>query len=320
MYDVVGGTCSCLDHVLIPRDKYPVKNEKTFLESYTTVGGGVSANALTLLSRLGAKAAFFGLAGKDAAGESLRRELADFDVNVSGYTLREEMRTPHSFIIVDPQTGERSILAYQPSFPVKWYEEDKWEALCSPLPTIFLFDTHHISVKKKLGAWAKDHDVPVIWDIGTYKKGIEELFSFMDYFIAPDDFLRGYYQKKEISHEKELAELLRDLHDHGGFSFTAITVGAEGVYALLEDEVVHFPAMPLSRVVDTTGAGDMFHAGFVYGLLQDCQVEQSLAWGIVCAGVSCTYMGGRAENMCPEELKNAYNNFRIHTKRRRVIC
>lgn len=319
MFDVIGGTCSCMDHVLLPEEQYPPKDEKTFLESYVTVGGGVSANALVFLSHLGLSTAFWGLAGKDAAGDYLVEELSKYGVNTNYYIRKKEFKTPQSFIIVDPVSGSRTIMAYQPSLPVKERDILLWKDLISHRPKCCLLDTHHLPVKYRMAQLAKEMDIPMVWDVGTYKKGVEKLFPYMDYFIAPDDFLEGYFGQDKVISEKDICDYLRILARDGQFTLTVITSGEKGAYAWLNGEPVHFPALKIPRVLDTTGAGDIFHAGFVYGFLKGWDIEQSLEWAVVCAGLSCTYIGGRPAAICSEDIVRNYKAYIKNRKRRKVL-
>ncbi len=318
LYDVIGGTCSCLDHILLPGIQYPAKGQKAFLQGYKTIGGGVSANALVFLSRMGMETAFFGLAGKDAAGDYLTKEMNDLGIDTSGYMQKKDYKTPQSFIVIDPQTGERTIMAFQPPFPMKYWDLEEFQNLCTPSPACFLFDTHHIPLKLKMAQWGKDKGIPMVWDIGTYKKGLEELFPYMDYFIAPDDFLEGYFGVPGISGEKDIGHYIQSISREGQFILTVITAGDDGAYALLNDEVVHFPALKVPQIKDTTGAGDIFHAGFVYGLIQGWDIEHTLQWATVCAGLSCGYIGGRPVHMKLEMIEREYDKYTKNLQWRRV--
>jgi sugar/nucleoside kinase (ribokinase family) len=76
--------------------------------------------------------------------------------------------------------------------------------------------------------------------------------------------------------------------------FIAVTLGANGAMALAGDSCVRFPAFNV-HPIDTTGAGDIFHAAFIYGLLQNWSLEKIMTFANAAAGLNCTRLGARGD-------------------------
>ncbi|MYA76163.1 MAG: hypothetical protein F4Y17_00785 [Gemmatimonadetes bacterium] len=87
------------------------------------------------------------------------------------------------------------------------------------------------------------------------------------------------------------AEAAESLTGYGS-SVMVVTLGEEGSYTLAEGRSFHTPAFPV-EVVDTTGAGDVFHGAYTFGLLQDWSLEKTAVFSSAVAALSCTRLGGR---------------------------
>ncbi|MCZ6679310.1 MAG: PfkB family carbohydrate kinase [Candidatus Poribacteria bacterium] len=86
-----------------------------------------------------------------------------------------------------------------------------------------------------------------------------------------------------------------------GAKIAVVTLGERGCVAKWEKGIFAFPAFPVN-VIDTTGAGDAFHGGFIYGLLQDWPVEQTIRFASAVAALNCCNLGGRSGLPTVEEV------------------
>src|SRR5262249_26131962 len=108
----------------------------------------------------------------------------------------------------------------------------------------------------------------------------------IDFLISSSSF------PGRMTGEKDLHTALTNLQETYGCRFVAATLGAEGVLAWFQKRFLHVPAFPV-KAVDTTGAGDAFHGGFVYGLLAGFSVEETLRFAHAVAGLKCRAVGAR---------------------------
>ncbi len=133
---------------------------------------------------------------------------------------------------------------------------------------------------------AKAANVPVVVDAGSLREGMLDLARLSDYFLVSEHFstaLVGDGGPAKACHR--LADL--------GPRMVGVTLGPKGYVALREGEIIQRPAYPVNAV-DTTGCGDVFHAGFIYGLLQGWQESRSLDFAAWAASKVALKLGGRA--------------------------
>jgi sulfofructose kinase len=134
--------------------------------------------------------------------------------------------------------------------------------------------------------WARAAGIPVTADLDDTYPGVEELIENIDYLIVSRDF------PCRLMAEADLKTALRKMQLRYGCRLTAATLGPDGVLAW---DGAEFHARPAYRVpvVDTTGAGDIFHAGFIYGMLQGWSLERQLDFSCAAAAINCMADGAR---------------------------
>jgi sugar/nucleoside kinase (ribokinase family) len=134
--------------------------------------------------------------------------------------------------------------------------------------------------------WARAAGIPVVADLDELYPGVDELIENIDYLIVSRDF------PTRLTGERSLEQALRRIKDRYGCAVTAATLGMDGVLAW---DGSRFHLRPAYRVpvTDTTGAGDIFHAGFIYGLLQHWPLARQLDFACAAAALNCTAAGAR---------------------------
>lgn len=299
---VVGlGQCS-LDHLFIV-DSYPLLDTKKEVIEWTVAGGGPVATALVSLSRLGIDCNFYGVVGDDEASLKIIESLQLEGVDIKGLIKRPDSYSQVAFIVVERGSGKRTIFWKRPSArPLKPEE----------IPRDFLDETDFLLldglmleaslyVLKK----AKEKNIPVMLDAGKLREGMIELASICDYVVCSEEFakeLRGesnpFEPEKAIMHMKSL-----------GAKVITITLGERGSITASQDEVFHTPAFKVD-VVDTTGAGDVFHGGYIYGLLQGWDIKEVVRFASAFAALKCRQLGGRAGIPTLKEVTTFLNNYK----------
>ncbi|WP_433985124.1 PfkB family carbohydrate kinase [Tunturiibacter empetritectus] len=147
-------------------------------------------------------------------------------------------------------------------------------------------DGHDTAAATLAATWARAAGIPVIADLDELYPGVEELIENIDYLIVSRDFPR------RLTSEPNLEKALQQIQRRYGCTLVAATLGEEGVVAWDGKQLRHTPAYCVS-VVDTTGAGDIFHAGFIYGLLQNWPLSRQLDFACAAAALNCTAVGAR---------------------------
>lgn len=276
------GQCS-LDYIALV-DTYPeIDTKKEVLEWHEQCGGPV-ATALVALSRLGVRCRFSGVTGDDPEGEKIRQSLIDEGIDVRGLQRREDASSQVAFIAVEKGSARRTIFWKRPSGGAMRAEEAGWDLLheCDFLLLDGLMTEASLSAAEKAHA----RDIPVMLDAGSGRPGLLEMAERCDYLVASEEFARGngWDLSPGFLSGKKAALGLRTL---------TITLGGEGSITVSDGGVDRLPAFVV-EAVDTTGAGDVFHGGYIYGLLQRWNIRDTVLFASALAAMKCRKIGGRA--------------------------
>jgi sulfofructose kinase len=147
-------------------------------------------------------------------------------------------------------------------------------------------DGFETAAATQAASWARSAGIPVIADLDETYPGVEELIDNVDYLVVSRDF------PTRLTGDRNLEQALRAARKRFGCTVTAATLGADGVLAW-DGKRFYSCAAYRVPVVDTTGAGDIFHAGFIYGLLQDWPLDRQLDFACAAAALNCTCSGAR---------------------------
>lgn len=281
--DVFGlGQCS-LDYVGV-FDAYPSPDTKHEFREMVIEGGGPVATALVALSRWGLRCYFSGVIGDDAFGHSIRSTMVQEGVDASGLLVRKGESSQFAFIVAEPSTNRRTVFWRRPTGRPPSPEEIDTRRLArsKALHT----DGLCIEAAMHTATIARREGVRVVVDAGTLRDGMLELAALADAFVASETFARALVgDDGPLEACRRLAAL--------GPSLAGVTLGPRGYVALCEGEIITGPAHPVT-VLDTTGCGDVFHAGVTYGLLQGWDPKKTLNLANWAAAAVSTRPGGRA--------------------------
>jgi ribokinase len=281
-FDVVGlGQC-CIDYIA-QVESYPVPDAKCEFKKLMIQGGGPVATALVALSRWGLSCSFSGVCGDDPFGPEIRKSLEDEGVDTRGLLVREGHESQFAFIVAEPGVGRRTVFWRRPTGPPPRLEEMN----LGVLKAARAFHTDGLFIDASIAAAreAKRAGVPVVVDAGSLRDGMLELARSSDYFIASEKFAR------ELTERGDPVEACRKLAALGP-RVTGVTLGPKGHVASIDGRIIERSAVQVDAV-DTTGCGDIFHAGMTYGIVKGWDAERSLDFGAWAAARSSTRLGGR---------------------------
>jgi sulfofructose kinase len=284
-FDVTGFGTNAVDF-LIEVPWYPEFNSKVELIDYHQAAGGEVATTVAGLQRLGLRTRYVGRFGDDAAGEIGMNSLTGEGVDLSFAECIPGARTQIAFIVIDARNGERTVI---------WKRDGKLSYKAGEAPVECLADTRVLHVTPhdteaciRMAHAAKENRVIVSTDIDRTFDGILELLPLVDVLITSMDFpaaITGI-----TSHREALAEL----KGRFGCPVVGITLGDKGSLILGPEGLVECPAFGVpGGCRDTTGAGDSFRVGFLYGLLNGCTIEESSRMANGVAALKCRAVGAR---------------------------
>lgn len=261
----------------------PRIDTKQRLRAYARMPGGQVPTALVALQRWGLRTAYVGPFGDDEGGRRQRAALAAEGIDLSGTRRRIGVATQTSVILVDAVSGERTVLWTRPDALALRPEELDRATLAAG--RALLLDADDIETAILAGTWAKDAGALVMIDVDEPGSRTDTLLALTDVAIVSDHFARRHTGRTD------LRAALRAMTARGP-ALAVATLGAGGAVACVERDIVFVPAFRLP-VVDSTSAGDLFHAGCLYGLLQGWEVERALRFASAAAALACGVLGGR---------------------------
>ena len=293
-FDVVGFGTNAVDF-LIQVPAYPEFNSKVKLDSYTQAAGGEVATTMAGLQRLGLKTSYIGRFGDDSAGDIGFDSLKSEGVDLRFAERVPDCRTQIAFIVIDVRNGERTVI---------WDRDAKLAYAAEDAPVSALDDAkvlhltpHDTEACIRLARSAREKGVIVSTDIDKRFEGIEELLPMVDVLLASTDFLPS------ITGLTVHKESLQALKDKFGCSITGVTLGDSGSLILGPEGFIETPAFAVpGGCRDTTGAGDSFRVGFLYGLVTAVSIEEACRMANGVAALKCRAVGARTSLPNAEEL------------------
>jgi len=295
-FDAVGFGLNAVDHlVVVPH--YPEFDTKLRLLAHERGAGGQTASAMAGLQRLGMRTAYAGRFGSDDAGRFGFEALAAEGVNVEFAEMVEGARNQVAYILIDARTGERTVI---------WDRDERLAYSPAEVPRGFAargrvlhMDAHDPRACAVAAREARAAGTIVSLDIDNIYEGLEGLLPHVDLLISSKEFPR---RLTGLSDERAaLAELKSRLRPD---ALVGMTLGERGAVVYHEGRFVESPAFAVpGGCRDTTGAGDAFHAGFIYGMLRGEEVEGCMRMGCAVGALKCRALGARTALPSRRELE-----------------
>ncbi len=282
-FDVVGFGLNAVDHLCVVPN-YPRFDSKTRILHYEKLAGGQVATAVTFLARMGLKGKYIGKVGSDDIGQFSLQSLRSESIDTTSVVIEPDSRNQYAFIIIDKNSGERTILWDRDRKLDYKVDEISREDVCAG--KILYLDGHDHAAAVQAAKWAQSEGIPVVIDLDKVVPSTKDLISRVDFLITSSNF------PPEFTGIDDPIESLLALRKFCK-GFIAMTLGVQGAMAIVGDSCIRFPAFKV-HAVDTTGAGDIFHGGFMYGLLQNWPLDTIMAFSNAAAGLNCTHLGARA--------------------------
>ena len=292
-FEVVGMGLNSVDFLsLVPQ--FPTLNSKMEILQFSKQGGGQVATAMVALSRWGIRTKYIGKVGDDELGDFSLDSLRQDGVDVSSVAVEQNATSQFAMIIVDRASGERTILWDRDKQLIYREGELRREEVCSG--KILHLDGHDIQAAIQCAKWAKEDGILTVIDLDKIEPLTSELIKKIDFIITSSRFPTLFTGISD--REKALIEMQRQTP-----GFLCATLGREGAVALVDGNILRVKGFRVDAV-DTTGAGDVFHAGFIYGLLQNWEVREILRFANAVAALKCRDIGGRRGIPTLEETQN----------------
>jgi sulfofructose kinase len=290
--DLVGVGLNATD-TLIRLPHYPELGSKVEFRSADVLPGGQVATAVAACQQWGLRTRYVGKVGDDHAAAIHRAEFER--LGVEAHLLTAPGCNSQQAVILIEDAGERTVLWKRDNGLTLQPEELQREWVTNARAVHV--DGHDTAAAVEAAGWARAAGIPVIADLDDLYPHVESLLEKIDYLITSRDI------PGRLAGESDLRKSLPELHRRYGCRLTAATLGHEGVLAW---DGAQFHYKPAFRVqpLDTTGAGDIFHAGFIYGLLQGWPLPGTLDFACAAAALNCTATGARGGIQSVDNIEN----------------
>ncbi|NEP17275.1 MAG: sugar kinase [Leptolyngbya sp. SIO4C1] len=253
----------------------PAANEKVVALQAAVAAGGPATNAAVAFSQLGGQATVMGKLGQHPIASLIKADLAQWQVEVNDLATGQDLPPPVSSIVVTQATGDRAVISHN-AVGRQAEAPNLAELACD----VVLIDGHQMQVGSAIAALARSQHIPVVVDAGSWKPGFEQVLTQADVVIASASF-QPPDRSKPMAYLESL-DIPQIAITHGA---QPVIVSHRGIRSQL--------LVPSAAVVDTLGAGDIFHGAFCW-----FYPEQSFTAALAAAGrvaaFACQFFGTRA--------------------------
>jgi len=293
---VVGLGMATLD-VLMRLKDMPTWERGTRVNGFRLEGGGPVGTAMVAAARLGARVGFVGTAGTDEAAEIKLRSMVETGIDLSHLVRHTGPDDQIIIVYVHAETGERKFSGVQSTNRQSLSVDELDREYITSAKYLHL-EGFHGEAALQAAKWMREAGKTVVLDGGTTTGRVGEhhrkLIEYVDVLITGSGFARGLTEIEDIW---EAGEAVLEM----GPRIFVETVGEGGSYTITAEEHFHTPAFEVD-VVDTTGAGDVFHGAYIVGLLRGWNLRQIALFSTAVSAIKCTKLGGRAGIPCFKDV------------------
>lgn len=277
---IAGAGIACLDYILTaPQVCW---GDTVHVSAFCVQGGGLVATALVACARLGAKTTLYSMLGEDEIAASILTGLEEENVGTAGVRKLRGGASPFSFIHVNEHDGERTIF-HRPGQNLVWPADERFMYLenADAMLVDHCYPDLALAAVNAACAW----NVPVIADTEP-EENHRAWLEGVNVLIAPHHFA------DRLGVTKHPEKALAAIHAFGP-EIAVITLGSEGWVCSDGTNITQGKAFSVN-VVDTVGAGDVFHGAFAFGWAQHWDAPRCCEFASAVAALKCTQPGGRA--------------------------
>ncbi len=277
--------------ILFEIDGYPRAGSKRDATSLTIQGGGPVPNVLVGLKRLGRSVALITAVADDLAGRIGAEELIREGIDTGLLVWKKRGNSDTAGGFVEVKSGRRTIVLHR-TLAVRPRDVVTGNL---PIPKVIHLDGRDLEACMKLARWGRKVGAKICFDIGSERNDVSPIFPLVDHLVVADSYALPFTGCRSARRAVEKLACLSP-------GTVVVTEGTRGSIGLEAGEWVRQPAYRVKNL-DTTGAGDAFHAGYIYGLLRGQSLPERLHFGAAVAALKCTRRGARAGTPTPAQVR-----------------
>ncbi len=285
------------DHVLF-LDSYPALNEKRTTNNFKRFFGGPASNALAFLARSGVETCLSAAVGDDAAGEILIREIESQGVHSDYIQVKPAVQSPVAYILIEKSNnGKRTAILAQDKACFPDYQEE-FVAVMNP-GDILLTEGRYEPAEFQICTEARKKGVITVIDPGTRSLNLEKWSPVIDYWLAPKEGVIQTLGKIDLFSACQFLS-------KPPVKMAAVTMGAGGVVYGNRESTAFQPSFPV-QAVDSNGSGDIFHAGFIWGLLNNWSIPACVEFGAAAGAYAASFVGTHSPDLNAQTVSATFS-------------
>jgi len=299
MYDVLCIGLTCCDLIFADMEGFPILGKEMACKDFMIKAGG-AANTAVALARLGVKTIFSTIIGNDVTGNIVYDYLTKMGLNMSGVARKDNYRTTVSAVLSLKE--ERGFATYFAPLDkdLMVNQVEKYIQDCSHVHAS-IYDCLNLPVVDITQKYNKTLSVDTAWDETIKLDDIKHIIS------ASDIFFTNEIEACSITGAKTCEEALDMIGRYANIA--VVKKGKEGSIVKKGKDIINVSSVKGVVSVDTTGAGDMYCAGFIYGYLKNWKLEDCAKFASASGSLGVTFYGGMDEKYTFDNVKNYYNKF-----------
>jgi sugar/nucleoside kinase (ribokinase family) len=292
--DCIGFGTNAVDY-LIEVPEYPAFNSKIELSRYTQAAGGEVATTMVGLQRLGLRTAYIGRFGDDPAGDFGLKSLSVEGVKIDYAEQIRDANTQIAFIVIDARNGERTVM-WQRDKKLS-YNESEAPAELAKRAAVLHLTPHDAKAATAMARAANESGTIVSIDVDNVFDGIEDLLPLVDILIASAEF------PERLLSISDYRIALPEMAARYGCKITGVTLGVAGSLLYCDGQFIQTNSFDVpGGCKDTTGAGDAYRVGIIYGLINGSTIEEATQHANAVAALKCRSVGARTSLPNEDEL------------------
>lgn len=278
------GIGACVMDTLVSVPYYPNEDTKLRAESSKPAGGGPVATGIVAAAKLGCETEYIGVLSDDAGGRFLKDDFKKYGVGTDNITVKSGYRSFTSVIWLSAETSSRTCVFDKGNLPPLELTEKQIQAVKNA--ELLMVDGNELEAAINAAKIAHENGVKVLYDAGGLYDGVERLLTLTDIMIPSEEFAIGH---TGASSAEEAAKKLYEMYNP---QIVVVTQGKKGGLLYQGDDIVSYPIYP-AKVVDSNGAGDVFHGAFAAAVVKGFDYEKCCHFSSAVSAIKCTGVGAR---------------------------
>lgn len=280
----VVGIGACVMDTLISLPHYPAEDTKLRAAASKPAGGGPVATGLVAAAKLGVPSAYIGVLSDDNGGKFLMNDFEKYGVSTDCIDVLSGYRSFTSVIWLSETSKTRTCVFDKGDLPPLALSDRQLYAIGSA--KLLMIDGNELSAAADAAAYAKQHGTKVLYDAGGLYDGIDRLLPLVNILIPSEEFALGYTGCANA------ADAAKSLYEQFCPEAVVVTCGKKGGVMFDGKHTVEYPCYP-AEVVDSNGAGDVFHGAFAAGVVHGYDYAKCCHFASAVSAIKCTGIGAR---------------------------